>query len=56
MEEIGILANGDSPLEESNLLPLSETTEQPDQLGLEDTPMVYKAHAAVGTIILIEGF
>ena len=36
---------------------LTNTTEQPDdQLSLAETPMVYKAHAAVGAVIFVEGF
>ena len=51
MEDFG--ASGESPLEESDLLALP--TEQ-EQLSLEETPVVYKAHAVVGAAIFIEGF
>ena len=53
MEDLGNFSSGESPLEESDLLPLP--TEQ-EQLSLAETPMVYKAHAAVGAVIFIEGF
>ena len=51
MEDIA--ASGEFPLEESDLLALP--TEQ-EQLSLDETPMVYKAHAVVGAAIFIEGF
>ena len=59
MEDLGNLASGEFPSEESDLLafPTEQllTTEQ-EQLRLADTPMVYKAHAVVGAAIFIEGF
>ena len=51
MESLGDL--GESPLEESD--PLTTATDE-EQLSLADIPMVYKAHAAVGAAIIIEGF
>ena len=54
MEDLGSLASGELPLEESHLLPLLPTEQE--QLSLAETPVVYKAHAAVGAAIFIEGF
>ena len=47
------MTSEESRLEGSDLSP-SSNAEQ-GQLGLADIPMVYKAHAAVGAAIFIEG-
>ena len=54
MEDLGDLGSGDgeSPLEETDTLPMATNKEQ---LSLDDIPMVYKAHAAVGAAIFVEG-
>ena len=48
------LSSEESHLEGSDLSPLSTADEE--HLSLADIPMVYKAHAAVGAAIFIEGF
>ena len=52
MEDLGDLDSGESPLEETDTLPMATNKEQ---LSLDDIPMVYKAHAAVGAAIFVEG-
>ena len=54
MEDLRALGSGDgeSPLEETDTLTMATNKEQ---LSLDDIPMVYKAHAAVGAAIFVEG-
>ena len=54
MEDLGDIGNsGESSLEETDTLVAMATNEE--QLSLGDISMVYKAHAAVGAAIFVEG-